>query len=125
MEVAGATDIRLLNHGQRNRAARDAADVEKRDNVVALSEQFTQKIVTRHGLVRRHVAKDAGECADLQGIVQRHGDVVLAAAERGQAQVASRLMVDSITEFRERGRERPARQVSRQLHDAMTSSLTK
>ncbi len=72
-----------------------------------------------------HVAQDTGQRADAEGPVARNGDVVLAAFEGGQAEMAAGLPSYPVAELSESLREVVSGNVTRKPQAVMTSSRTK
>lgn len=108
-----------------------AAPGSDRGRVVARSrrrcllakEQFQEVIALQLG-VFADGAEDAVQGADLDGIVRRHGEMVLARLLGGQANVAARLVADGVAELAERANEISAAHIARQFHAAINSSRT-
>jgi hypothetical protein len=75
-------------------------------------------------MMRCDIAEDPGKRADLDRPMVRNGDVVCSVPGSGQADVASTLPCHFIAQLAQRLDQFLAREVSRDLHAAITISFT-
>jgi hypothetical protein len=90
-----------------------------------LPKQPLDQLLSAQGEVLGHVAEETGQCPNPERSVARDGDVVLAAFECGQSEMATGLASDPVAEISECLREIVPRDVPRQPQALMTSSRTK
>ena len=88
-------------------------------------EQPPRQLVPGDTKMLRDIAKNSGKGSEAQGRMARNCNVVLATLMRRQAQMASGLASDFVTEAPEGANEFVPAQVTRQSHAVMTSSRTK
>ena len=94
---------------------------------------FAQSPSIKHGLSRssrlmpmsRHIRENVGQRAGTDGAVIGNGDVMLSTLLRGQTDVGAFLTCCGVSDARESFDKVAARQITRQLHTAITSSRTK
>src|ERR1039458_2693591 len=92
---------------------------------VVLTKQTRRNIVCAHVKVPADLFQDRPQGPDGKDFVYRHTDMMLAAHKSGQPRVTARLPGCFVAQFSQRFRQVRAREVTRDLHTAMTSSRTK
>ena len=87
-------------------------------------EEQNQQLLSRHLVMRRDIAQDPCQRADLDGPVVRNGDMMRAVAGSGQPDVSSALSCHLVPQLAQRLDQFLARKVTRDPHAAITISFT-